>query len=93
MGGTVGPQLTLPHRLYHGGGGGHMPKACGVKRKVKDHDLAAQKAPEGHDRQTDTHTIHPLYDDILYLLKELDHSLQLRRNVRAAVWWKLTGRG
>jgi len=36
----------------------------------RDRDRAAEKAPEGDDRQTDTHTVGPLYDDVLNVSKE-----------------------
>jgi len=36
-----------------------MEANSGIRGRVR----AAQKAPEGDDRQTDTHTIGPLYDD------------------------------
>jgi len=53
-----------PPRVGGGKGGGHVLKARGVKRRGRDRDRAAQKVLEGNDRQTDRHTICPLYDDV-----------------------------
>jgi len=55
-GGTVGLQI-IPHplQLAPWERWGHVPKAHGVKC----HTHAAQKAPEGDDRQTDTQTYDP----------------------------------
>jgi len=50
-----------------GKGGGHVPKARGVKCRGRDHDRAAQKASAGGDRQTDRHT-HPHTQSIHYIM-------------------------
>jgi len=59
-------QLTPRARCTVGGGGsGGVTYLRTVESNagVGDCDLAAQKVPEGDERQTHTHTIPSLYDD------------------------------
>ena len=60
MGGAVGRQLTpIPQAapwMEVGAGGGHAPKPVESNAGIGDRQHAAQKAPEGDDRETNRQT-------------------------------------